>query len=66
MKKYRVCDLSKGMFGEDTNIEANSPLEAGKKYLKLIGDKGNITRDLFNRGRLVIVGVKGSYVYNVE
>lgn len=66
MNEYKICDLNKSMFTEDTKIEAKSPLEAAKKYIKQLGENKKVTRDMFNMGRLVVKGYSGSYVYNVE
>lgn len=66
MKKYIINDLNKGLLSDFEEIEANSPLEAARKYIKGIGENRSVTRDLFNHGRLVVSGRTATYVYNVE
>lgn len=66
MKKYSVCDLEKSLLDADTMIEAKSPLEAARKYIKQLEENKKVSRDIFNHGRLVVRGYRGLYVYNVE
>lgn len=65
-KEYTICDLSKSLFSDKVIVFAKSPLEAGIKYIKSIGENKKVTRDLHNRGRLVISNNISRYVYNVE
>jgi len=65
-KTYIVDDLNKGLLSGMSEIEADSPLEAAKKYIKSIGENRKVSRDLFDHGRLVVRGRAATYVYNVE
>lgn len=61
LKKYRICDLGKGLFAEDRIIEAKSPIDA----LKTLGYT-DIVRDIFGKGNIVVYGSHGSYVYEAK
>ena len=59
-RKYRVYDTADGLFGNDYYIEANSPTRA----LEMLGYK-QIRRDTTGKiGRIVVYGIRGSYVYS--
>lgn len=61
--KYRICDLSKGMFSDDVFILAETPLKAVQKYFKQLGEERKVKRDLNNTGDIVVYGSRSSYVY---
>lgn len=65
MNKYEVCDLNKSLFSDNRIIDAKSPLEAAKKYIKSLGENKIVKRDLLNHGRLVVSGRTAKYVYEV-
>lgn len=62
--KYRIVDLNKGIFTDDTYIYANSPIEAVRQYvLELMKDPQSIVRDYEGKGRFVVYGNGKSFVY---
>ena len=62
MEKYKIFDITKGIFSDDIIVEAKSPLEACKK---IYGKDYIIKRNVYGTGGdLVVYGRRGSYVYD--
>jgi len=62
---YEISDIEKGLFSDNTIIEAESPLQAIKQYIKQNNLNILVKVDLTNTGRFVVRNNNTSKVYSV-
>lgn len=66
---YRIVDLKKSIFDNDTYIVCNSPYNIARDYAKSIGLNENSVKRVYDSNspnvRLVIYGKGRSYLYAI-